>query len=154
PLASPLERSYLLTGGSDGRLPTPVAYEGDDTGRDKTGLKAFEDVEEISMVAAPGSTKKSDNLSETEDQNRALQIVQNLITHCQIRMRYRVAILDAPDDQVVSEVRDFRGKFDSTHAALYYPWVTVLDPLDPDGRREIELPASGFVAGIYARTDV
>jgi Bacteriophage tail sheath protein len=54
----------------------------------------------------------------------------------------------------VSEIQDFRGKFDSTHAALYYPWITILDPLDPDGQKEIDLPPSGYVAGIYARTDV
>ena len=55
-------------------------------------------------------------------------------------MRYRVALLDSPNDSALSEVRDFRGQFDSTYAALYYPWVTVLDPLDPDGRREVKLP--------------
>jgi phage tail sheath protein FI len=144
-----LEASYTLLEGSDGRLPNPLAYEGDDTGREKTGLKTFEDVEEISIVAAPGySANYNDNPA------RASQIVQHLITHCQSRMRYRVAVLDAPNDQVVSEVRSFRGQFDSTHSALYYPWITILDPLDPDGRRETHLPPSGFVAGIYARTDV
>ena len=40
---------------------------------------------------------------------------------------------------------------DSKHAALYYPWVTILDPLTGN---EINLPPSGFVAGIYARNDV
>ena len=149
PSASALERTFTLSDGSDGRVPSAQAFEGDDSGQQKTGLKAFEDVEEISMVAAPGfSANYSDN------PQRAHQIVQSLIIHCQLRMRYRVAVLDAPENQVVSEVRKFRGQFDSTHAALYYPWITVVDPLDPDGRREIDLPPSGFVAGIYARTDV
>jgi phage tail sheath protein FI len=154
PSPAALEQRYTLTGGNDGSLPIPQVYDGDDSSQEKTGLKTFEDVEEISIVAAPGSSKKSPSLTNTENSNRTSQIVQSLLTHCQVRMRYRVAVLDAPDDQVVSEVQDFRGKFDSTHAALYYPWITVLDPLDPDGRREIELPPSGFVAGIYARTDV
>jgi phage tail sheath protein FI len=154
PAPAALERTYSLTGGSDGRLPTPVMYEGDDGGQEKTGLRAFEDVEEISIVAAPGSSKNSSLLAAEDNRRRQSQIVQSLLTHCQIRMRYRVAVLDAPDDQLVSEVQNFRGQFDSTHAALYYPWITVLDPLDPDGRREIQLPPSGFTAGIYARTDV
>ncbi|MGH7862580.1 MAG: phage tail sheath family protein, partial [Candidatus Dormibacteraceae bacterium] len=84
---------------------------------------------------------------------RAQSVVQCLIVHCQIRMRYRVAVLDSPDNEVVSDVMAYRGQMDSTHAALYYPWITVLDPLDPDGRREIDLPPSGYVAGIYARSD-
>src|SRR6185503_19181844 len=83
---------------------------------------------------------------------RAVQIAQNLLTHVE-RMRYRVAVLDSPDQQLVSGVREFRGKFDSKYAALYYPWIRILDPLDPDGRREILIPPSGYVAGIYARTD-
>jgi hypothetical protein len=149
PLPADLQRTFRLTGGGDGKLPIPQTYDGDDTGREKTGLKAFEDVDEISIVAAPGYSANYN-----QNPQRANQIVQSLITHCQLKMRYRVAVLDAPDNQVVSEVQNFRGQFDSTHAALYYPWITVLDPLDPDGRREINLPPGGFVAGIYARTDV
>jgi phage tail sheath protein FI len=44
-----------------------------------------------------------------------------------------------------------RAVLDSKHAALYYPWVVILDPIT---QREIPLPPSGFVAGIYARNDV
>lgn len=135
--------------GSDGLLPTAASYEGDDGGQEKTGLTTFEDVDEISIVAAPGFSH-----AYAANPSRAQQIVQSLITHCQVRMRYRVAVLDAPDRQVLSEVQDFRGRFDSTHAALYYPWLRILDPLDPAGRREIDIPPSGVVAGIYARTDV
>ena len=65
-------------------------------------------------------------------------------------MRYRIAVLDSAEGQTISEVRTC-ARVDSKHAALYYPWVTVLDPIT---RREINLPPSGFVAGIYARNDV
>ena len=159
--ATRLAQTYVLrqatgvagsTDGSDGQLPIPSAYEGqepDDADDVKTGLKTFEDIDEISIVAAPGMTAGF-----RDNPNRAEQIAQHLITHCQIRMRYRVAVLDSPDQQIVSEVRAYRQQFDSTHAALYYPWVTIVDPTDPDGRRELNLPPSGFVAGIYARTDV
>jgi phage tail sheath protein FI len=50
-------------------------------------------------------------------------------------------------------VRNLRGTIDSTHAALYYPWVTVDDPLAVGEPAELSLPPSGFVAGIYARND-
>jgi hypothetical protein len=152
PRASELEVTYTLTGGSDGRLPTANTLKGSDTGLEKTGLETFADLEEISIVAAPGYSHHADQLSEGDDARRASQITQHLISHCE-RMRYRVCVLDSPDNFVLSEVRNFRGQFDSKYAALYYPWISVLDSTDRDGRREIELPPSGFVAGIYARTD-
>lgn len=141
---------YTLAGGGDGNQPTADTYGGDDGGQVKTGLRTFEDVDEISIVAAPGATANYTG----DNQTRVRAIVQNLIIHCEVRMRYRVAVIDAPNHQILSEVRDFRGRFDSTHAALYYPWIKIADPLDPTGRRELTLPPSGFVAGIYARTDV
>jgi hypothetical protein len=153
PGASDLTAVVTLTGGSDGRLPSANTYRGSDTGTTMTGLFAFEGVDEISIVAAPGSTYHSAVLDEAEDDRRASQITSHLLTHVE-KMRYRVAVVDSPNDFALSEVRNFRGKFDSKHAALYYPWVTVLDPNDPTGVREMELPPSGFVAGIYARNDV
>jgi uncharacterized protein len=154
PSLAALERSYVLAGGSDGRRPIPESYIGDDEGDEKSGLFTFEDIDEISIVAAPGSTATDPNLSADENEARVLAINSALIVHCQLRMRYRVAVLDSRPGQILSEVRDTRGKLDSTHAAFYYPWVLLIDPLDPEGRREIPVPPSGFVAGIYARTDV
>jgi len=72
-----------------------------------------------------------------------------LISHA-TRMRYRIAVLDSGDGQSIAEVRNMRAKLDSSYAALYYPWVRVLDPVT---RAEINLPPSGFVAGIYSRND-
>jgi uncharacterized protein len=162
PRPADLETTYVLSGGNDGNLPTQQSYRGREASRDpqtgayveSSGLRAFEDVEDISMVAAPGHSFRYTSLTGSENESRWSGIVQEVIIHCEIRMRYRVALLDSPDDFVLSEIRNFRGRFDSTHGALYYPWVTVIDPLDPDGRREIHLPPTGFVAGICARTDV
>ncbi len=162
PRPADLETTYTLSGGNDGKLPTQIAYRGQEATRDpvtdafveSSGLRAFEDVEDISMVAAPGYSYRYTGLTADDNEDRWIAIVQELIIHCEIRMRYRVALLDSPNDFVLSEIRNFRGQLDSTHAALYYPWVTIIDPLDSDGRREIELPAAGFVAGICARTDV
>src|SRR5262249_31668720 len=72
-----------------------------------------------------------------------------LIAHAE-RMRYRIVILDCGDGQTISAVRAMRGRVDSKYAAFYYPWVMVMDPIT---QREIPLPPSGFVAGIYARND-
>ena len=78
---------------------------------------------------------------------------QELISHCEF-MRYRIAVLDSVENQLPSEVREYRGQFDTSHAALYYPWVRVADPFAVEEPREIVLPPSGFIAGIYARNDI
>ncbi|HYP53602.1 MAG TPA: phage tail sheath subtilisin-like domain-containing protein, partial [Pyrinomonadaceae bacterium] len=138
----------LLEGGNDGARPEADAYEGraDDTTSVKTGLKSLEYVEDISIVAAPGSTFGMENGYRAD----AAQIVNLLVSHAS-RMRYRIAVIDSGDGQSVADVRSMRAKIDSTYAAFYYPWVRVLDPVT---RAEINRPPSGFVAGIYARNAV
>ncbi|HEV2880980.1 MAG TPA: phage tail sheath subtilisin-like domain-containing protein [Pyrinomonadaceae bacterium] len=143
------ERSVeiLLTGGNDGQLPGADEYTGniDEQTNAKFGLVAFEDLEDISIVATPGATAGyADNTSE------ATAIINALIAHAE-RMRYRIAVIDSGDNQSVSEVRAMRAKIDSKYAAFYYPWIRVLDPVT---NTEINLPPSGFVAGIYARNDI
>jgi phage tail sheath protein FI len=137
-----------LDGGSDGPRPTAAEYEGEarPDARSKTGLKTFEDIEDVSIIAAPGSTFGFDS---PEYGDQAKTIVNLLISHAQ-RMKYRIAVIDSGNSQSISQVRAFRAKVDSTYAALYYPWVRVLDPITG---KENHLPPSGFVAGIYARND-
>ena len=139
-----------LTGGNDGEQPRAGQYEGDDGEADglKSGLRAFEDLEDISIVAAPGSTRDFATVGGVDDQ--ADPIMRLLISHCE-RMRYRVAVLDSIEGHVQSEVRAMRGGIDTTRAALYYPWVRIFDPVT---EREILQPPSGFVSGIYARNDI
>jgi uncharacterized protein len=140
------QRVYRLEGGTDGSLPAAADYAGDAMTTAKSGLAALEDLEDISIVAAPGYSQGYSNGNVL----RVAQIQAYLISHCE-RMRYRIAVLDSPNDQTVGGVRAFRGQVDSTHGALYYPWVKVVDPVTED---EMILPPSGFVAGIYARNDV
>ena len=146
---SDTERSLeiALENGNDGQRPGALEYEGrvDPLTDLKTGLKLFEDLEDISIVAAPGSTYGYENGYRDEAQT----IINQLIIHA-TKMRYRIAVIDAGNGQSIAQVRDLRGKLNSKYAALYYPWVRVLDPIS---RRQIALPPSGFVAGIYARND-
>lgn len=150
PKSSDVDRSIdvVLEGGNDGQRPPAGSYEGtmDDVTLAKTGLKSFEDIDEISIVAAPGSTFGYSGGYKDD----ASTILTLLIAHAE-HMRYRIAVLDSGDDQSIADVRALRSKLDSSYAALYYPWVTILDPVT---RKEINLPPSGFVAGIYARNDI
>lgn len=150
-LRSKLERGIAgtaqLQGGNDGRAPGRAEYEGraEPTQDYSTGLKQFEDIEDISIVAAPGATWHYEG-ERVDDVNAVINL---LMGHAE-RMRYRIAIIDPPAGQTIANVRKQRAKLDSKYAALYYPWVTVLDPVT---RQRIQLPPSGFVAGIYARND-
>jgi hypothetical protein len=152
--ATDAERSlhFELTNGNDGSPLLTTDYQGgEDADGSKSGLVAFEDLEDISILAAPGSTA----IEILDAEGEARGVIGALITHCE-RMRYRIAVLDSLRGQLPSEIRELRGGIDSTRAALYYPWVRVSNPLadDPLAPSEILLPPSGFVTGIYARNDV
>jgi phage tail sheath protein FI len=137
-----------LQGGSDGIRPLASDFEGAEDPSDpqkKTGLVAMEDVTDVSIVAAPGSTFAGERYYKLD----ALQITYNLIAHAE-KMRYRIALLDSPDGESTSQVSQWRGQIDSSYAAIYYPWVRVLDPVTDV---ETNMPPSGFVAGICARSD-
>jgi phage tail sheath protein FI len=146
-LTAGVVEEFALIGGNDGLRPGASEYEGTDDEQDmfKTGLKQFLDVDDISIIAAPGSTADYENY-----RNEANAIYGQLIAHAEL-MRYRIAVLDCPPEQSLADVRKVRAKLDSKYAAFYFPWVTVLDPVTD---RELNLPPSGFVAGIYARNDI
>lgn len=73
------------------------------------------------------------------------------------RRNDRFAILDptltmaADAAQGFALVEQWRARFDTRHAALYYPWLEVVDPLAAAPTRRV--PPSGHVAGIYAQLD-
>jgi phage tail sheath protein FI len=129
-----------LVGGDDGAEPSAFAYE--------TALRTLLPLEDISILAAPGSTAYASWEG----------IQQALITHAERPRSYQIVVLDTQAKQEVSGAREARSRIDSKYAALYYPWVSVANPAWRPGRddlrREIDLPPSGFVAGIYARNDV
>ena len=109
---SPLFVEVALTGGNDGQRPTATEYDGVEK-PERTGLKIFEDIDDISIVAAPGSTFGYENGYGAN----ANTIINLLIEHAE-RMRYRIAVLDSGSGQSISQVRSLRAKFDSSYAAL------------------------------------
>ncbi len=132
-----------LTGGDDGAAPAAVDYGGEvDEVNGSTGFSALEDIEDIAIIMAPAAAA---------DATRHQSIVAEMQKHCR-KMRYRVGIVDARSGMSLSEIRDFRSNFDDSRLALYYPWVVIADPT---GQREtISSPPAGFIAGVYANTDV
>lgn len=113
----------------------PARYIGKDEGPGaRTGLFAFEEIPEIKIVVAPGMTEPA--------------IQDALLTHCE-KMRYRVAVLDAPETIAKGGVDKLPKPRDSKYGAYYFPWIEVYDPNEGN----VFIPPSGHMAGIYARTD-
>ncbi|WP_437285454.1 phage tail sheath family protein [Sorangium sp. So ce406] len=137
--------SATLAGGNDGAVPTSTEYKGAGVDATVTGLVALGEIEDIAIVAAPGHSAYG--------ADTARQAVRNeLITHCET-LKYRFAILSAANGLDEAGIRSVRSQHDTSHAALYFPWVVVPDPFSATGE-VLELPPEGSVAGIYARTDV
>ncbi len=103
----------------------------------RTGIQALEDIDEVAIVLVPGMW--------------SVDIRSALIVHCET-LTDRFAIIDSPPGLSVQDVQAFRSPIDTKYAALYYPWVQVRD-LRPGGG-SLAAPPSGFIAGVYARTDI
>ncbi len=149
-----LKDGAYLTGGGDGAAPDSTDLIGDKADPDTlekpaTGLWALGEVDDIAIVGLPDVVALDDS-----DQKDA---VDGLLGHCQ-ELRYRMAVVDPPRDSSIAQVRAFRAQFDDTYGALYYPWLRIVDPTrrpDPGGPpATIDVPPLGYVAGVYARTDV
>jgi uncharacterized protein len=104
----------------------------------KTPLALFETIDEISIVAVPSAITKSQHT--------------DIIAHC-VRMQDRVAVLDGDKSQEpgrVEGIRPYGRSKDGSYAALYYPWIKVFDPVS---KGIDNVPPSGHIAGVYARSD-
>lgn len=92
------------------------------------------------------------------DEEEVFRVQLDLVEHCESR-RDRIAILDPPFDAAhnaalgVAAIRAWRQRFESNMAALYHPWVRVVDPLRMRREPTRAVPPSGHVAGQIARTD-
>ncbi len=127
-----------LAGGDDklGALSTDDFVGIDGGSGNRTGIQAFEDIEDISIILAPGIW--------------ATTVQSALIQQCEL-LKYRFAIIDSQDGLSIEGIQAVRETLDTKYAALYYPWVEVRDPLL---KRNVNLAPSGHMAGIYARVDV
>lgn len=134
------ELVLTLQGGNNGSVltVTPDAFLGKDDGPGKrTGLQAFQENGNVSIMAIPGVT--------------APEVQASLIAFCENK-KSCFAILDVPMElKKTNDVANFRDMYDSTYAAMYHPW---LEMYDAGSKRSAYFPPSGAMAGIYARTDI
>jgi uncharacterized protein len=98
-------------------------------------LDGFATIDEIALVAVPGALDPA--------------VQQAVVTHCEV-MGDRFAILDGKRATAFTPAAITAGAFTSNYAALYFPWISVFDPVS---NGPLFVPPSGHVAGIYARVD-
>jgi hypothetical protein len=127
---------------ADGTEICPVAkkdYVGKETDNSRNGLKAFEKIDDISILYSPNA-------------QNIPGLARELLDHCE-NMKDRFAIIDSIDTSYDIGTLDPRtnNNLVSKYAAYYYPWIKIIDP--QNGMKKT-IPPGGYMAGIYARSDV
>ncbi len=123
-----------LAGGADGASDiTDSDYVGDSA--DRTGLYAFDTVDEINNLCVPGVSTQT--------------VVQAALDYCDGRGDCGF-IVDSPEGGDPISTKTFRELFDSSRGYYYFPRIKVLDPLT---KRVKVVPPSGHIAGVFARSD-
>lgn len=132
--------TVILEGGNDGSIAAVTAgtFIGVDNGPgNRTGIQAFLENDQVSMMAVPGITMPD--------------VIVSLVSHCE-NMKNRFAVLDMPFEAVkTNELTQYREMIDSTYAAMYHPWIQTFDR---STQKAGFFPPSGAVMGVYARTDI
>jgi phage tail sheath protein FI len=117
-----------------GPVDKDALYIGRDGGPGRrSGIKCFEEVDEIAILAAPGQISPA--------------VQDALLTHCETR-KDRFAILDSPES-ITGGIDRLPKPRDSKYGAYYFPWIQVYDP----DKGNVYVPPSGHIAGVYSRTD-
>jgi phage tail sheath protein FI len=120
-------------------------FEGDAARRE--GMGGLVAIDEVSIVCMPDAVNllNGDDVMFRDAQGK-------MIAHCE-SLGDRMCILDTPPDLIPQDILEWRrdkAGHDSKMAALYWPWIEVIDPLS---KRPIMVPPSGHVAGVWARSD-
>ena len=117
---------------------------------ERTGFSGLEAIDEVTMVCVPDLMSAYQQGAIDQETVKAVQLA--MIAHCEL-MGDRIAILDPPPGLNAQQIKEWRvdkAGYDSKYAALYWPWVKAADPATG---KNIHMPPSGFMAGIWGRND-
>ena len=146
--AVPAEGEYQLSGGGTQPL-TAADFIGDVV--ERTGLAGLEALDDVRLVLCPDLMAGYDGSDEAKEKIKTVQTA--MIADCE-RLKYRFAILDTPPGLNAQQAKEWREwvNFDTSYAAMYYPWVEVADLSDSPQLTKF-VPPSGHIVGVYNRVD-
>ena len=140
--------AYLVNIQPEGGLDVgPDDYIGTQ-GTEVRGLRLLEGLEDVDLVVVPDLMQHAYMSLGLTDPEDVLAVQRAVVDHCE-RMHDRFALLDPLPGHGLRETVEWRRHFDSSHAALYFPWLKVRrgeQVLPP-------VPPSGHIAGSIARID-
>lgn len=114
-------------------ITTLIIGKDDGPGK-RTGLHLFDEITDISIVAAPGVSEPA--------------AWDAILSHCE-RNKYRVAILDSPEE-VPKGIDTIPMPRDSMYGSYYFPYIQMYDT---ELEADVFAPPSGGVAGVWGRVD-
>jgi phage tail sheath protein FI len=134
-----------LSGGGDGDPLVDADYIGDSTA--KTGIYAFDNVPDISLLLVPGQATS--------------EVHNAMLAYCDVARDGMVfAIMDPPAGLGAAAMVDYVSNTASLEnaserAAIYWPRVKVSNPSKSvfGASNLLVVPPSGIIAGVFARTD-
>jgi hypothetical protein len=141
---------YNLTGGDIKKTNITLKdYQGNVA--ERKGIGGLEPLDDVTMICVPDLM--ASYVAGEMDMRGVQAVQQSVIDYCE-RTRYCFAILDAPPGLMPQQMKEWRMQvnYDSSRAALYYPWIETADQTGANGRTRA-IPPCGHVAGIYARND-
>ena len=145
---APAEGTYQLAGGGSAPL-TAKDFIGDVV--ERTGLSGLEALDDVRLVVCPDLMAGYDGSDGAKETVKAVQTA--MIADCE-RLRYRFAALDTPPGLNAQQAKEWREyvNFDSSFAAMYYPWIEIADLSDSPQTTKF-VPPSGHMVGVYNRVD-
>jgi phage tail sheath protein FI len=142
PVDRPAVGAFQLAGGDNG---IAEMWDSDFVGDPAihTGLYAFDEIDALNLLMVPGVS--------------SAPVIHGAIAYCENRKDV-MFLADSPIHLEPLEMVEFRkgigmydhAAFNSSYAALYYPWLEISDPTT--GKKKL-IPPSGAAAGCCARTD-
>jgi phage tail sheath protein FI len=141
--------SQLAEGSETLTALAPADFQGDVSARQ--GIDGLQVADDVTMICIPDLMKAyEDGLLDAEG---VVAVQKAVLAHCQT-MEDRVAILDMLPGLDAAGAEAWRAQAnlvsDGGYGTLYYPWIKVDDPASNQTRF---VPPSGYVAGVWARTD-
>jgi hypothetical protein len=145
--AVPTDGSYTLAGGGT----TPLSHEdfiGDVA--ERTGIMGLEAMDDVRILLCPDLMAGYDGSEEAKERIKAVQTA--MMAHAENTRSF--AVLDTPPGLNAQQAKEWYAytNYDTSYAAMYYPWIKVADMSDSPKISKF-VPPSGHIVGIYNRSD-